>query len=146
MIRLCTDDDEVVKYWNAVDEELELDLDVLDDLTGEAKEVCAFSPWLNYGMPLHRLREWGCMNKLMDLLDEKALSASEMKELISLLLGEEDLPHPQIDFAAFDKALTSALERTPLVYDPLRKRREHWVNMRKLRSHYGGVSHCCVIC
>ena len=68
------------------------------------------------------------------------------QELISLLLGEEDLPHPQIDFAAFDKALTSALERTPLVYDPLRKRREHWVNMRKLRSHYGGVSHCCVIC
>ena len=30
----------MVKYWNSVDEDLELDMDVLDDLAGEAAEVC----------------------------------------------------------------------------------------------------------
>ena len=69
-----------------------------------------------------------------------------LQELVSLLLGEEDLPHPQINFVAFDKALTTALEKTPMVYDPLRKRRERWINMRKLRSHYDPSSHCCVVC
>eukprot|EP00913_Durusdinium_trenchii_P004088 g3787.t2 len=39
VIRLATDDDEVVKYYNRIDEELELPLDILDDLTGEAKEL-----------------------------------------------------------------------------------------------------------
>lgn len=28
-----------VKYYNRIDEELELPLDILDDLTGEAKEL-----------------------------------------------------------------------------------------------------------
>jgi len=32
----------VVDYWNRVDEDLELELDVLDDLSGEGKEVGAF--------------------------------------------------------------------------------------------------------
>jgi len=135
---------QVVQYWNKVDEELELDLDVLDDLKGEAKEVCSFSPWLNYGMPLHRLREWGCMNKLFDLLDEKALSHSEMRELLVLLLGEEDLPHPQVDFPAFEEATALALRKLPLVYDPIRKVEKPWVDLARLRRRYGDAR-CCAI-
>jgi len=96
---------QVVSYWNSVDETLELDLDVLDDLTGEAAEVCAASrnPWLSYGAPLHRLREFGSCIKLLDLLDEKRLSAAEMKDLIEIILGAvaSDLPHPDIDWQSF---------------------------------------------
>ena len=62
-IRLCTDEPNVVNYWNAVDSHLELSMDVLDDLFGEAEEVGEHNNWLVYGEPLHRFREFGSIGK-----------------------------------------------------------------------------------
>ena len=56
VVRLCTDE-ELIDYWNNIDGELELEMDVLDDIKGEALEVRAANDWLNYGEQLHRLRE-----------------------------------------------------------------------------------------
>jgi hypothetical protein len=34
VIRLCTDDDKIVNYWNEIDNQLELQLDILNDFEG----------------------------------------------------------------------------------------------------------------
>lgn len=76
---MCTNEDNVREYCNKVDNDLELEMDVLDDLHAEAEEIYEVNPWLTYGEPLHRLREWGVNVKEIDLLDETLLSADQMK-------------------------------------------------------------------
>ncbi len=84
-IRLCTDDDGVVEYWNKIDNQLELDMDVLDDFLREAQEIHDVNPWLTYGEPFHRLREFGITTKEFDLLDETPLSGDQIRVICSLL-------------------------------------------------------------
>ena len=43
------------------------------------------NPWLTYGEPLHRLREFGVTAKEMDMIDEAKLSAEQMKYLCSAM-------------------------------------------------------------
>lgn len=85
VIRLCTDQDNVVNYWNNIDSQLEADIDVLDDITGEAEEVYEHNKWLTYGEPLHRLREFGIELKEFDLLDEAKLSFEQMRVVCAVM-------------------------------------------------------------
>ena len=85
VIRLCTDDDRVVDYWNNIDSQLELEIDVLDDYTSEAQEIVKVNDWLTYGEPLHRMREFGVPIKELDLIDEAKLSADQMRAVVALM-------------------------------------------------------------
>ena len=57
VLRLCTDEAQVVEYWDNIDRVLELNIDVLDDLGSEAQSVREINPWLNYSEPIQRIRE-----------------------------------------------------------------------------------------
>lgn len=85
VLRLCTNEERVVDFWNRVDAELELNMDVLDDIVGEAQEVRRLNPWLTYGEPLHRIREFGVNVKELDLLDEAVLSTEQVRRVCHLM-------------------------------------------------------------
>ena len=55
-----------MNYYGDVDSNLEIKLDTLDDLFGEAGEIDAVNDWVTYGLPLQRFREFGSHIKALD--------------------------------------------------------------------------------
>ena len=173
VIRLCTDDDPVVKYWDAIDDDLELEMDVLDDIQGEGEQVSAaltliltliltltlssstgqvrgLNPWICYAEPLHRLREFGEAMREMDLLDERLLSAEQMLAVTQVLImdgSRSKLPHPEVDFKAFATAVEAQLTKDRRVFCPVRNAVVDWVDLRSLARHYGppGAAKNCAL-
>lgn len=122
VIRLTTDDDSVIDFYNTVDEELELPLEVIDDIQSEAREIQRQgNGWVTYSPLLHKIREGGTFVKLLDLLDERRLTPTEVSVLAQLLLREEhDEPMPR-SAQDFCDAIDDAIARAPLVYDPVKR-------------------------
>jgi hypothetical protein len=122
VIRLCTDEDHVVSFYNDLDGQLELSIEVLDDFCGEAQEAYRENSWLNYALPLHRLREMGYHDRVFDMLDERALTKTELRDFCALLFGDENIdcrPDPSLDWEGF----ISDVERL------VKREREHWVSL-----------------
>lgn len=85
ILRLCTEEQQVVDYWDSIDSQLELDIDVLDDQYGDAKQVASTNGWMTYGEPVHKLREFGASMKELDIIDESTLSSEQMRVMCSYL-------------------------------------------------------------
>jgi hypothetical protein len=100
VIRLCTNDDSILQYYQQFDEENDtqqlLDeegffcsVDVLDDYLDEAKEIYKHNPWLTYSLGLHRCREMGmsCHSNYqwLDWLDERPLTRLETVTVLETL-------------------------------------------------------------
>ena len=115
VVVLCTDEERISNYWNNIEEQIEIDLDVLDDLASEAIEVHSVNPWLTYAEPLHRMREWGVHMKEMDFIDERALTRSQVHRFCSAIYGRE-LPNLEAEPALFEAAVDDANSHEPAVF------------------------------
>ena len=136
VVRMCTDEDDVVDYYSDVDKNLEISVDVLDDLKGEAKEIRRVNPWFVYSDAIHKAREFGIHHKLFDLIDERAFSSSEVHAFCNFVFGCS-LPHPEEDYKSFEMQLLKVVQTAGKVTNPINGRREPWINMSKLRSCVG---------
>lgn len=154
VIRLCTDDLEVIDYYNDIDSQLELNVDVLDDFVAEAGEVYgAKNKFLNYALPLHRCREMGFHHRLFDIIDERQLAVDELPEFFALLFGEKEfdgVPDPQVNWSGFMKGMARIVEAEPPQWNPITKKVQPWINLKKLNRTYrrqanGGGLDCSIM-
>ena len=138
VVRLCTDDERVVDYYNTIDSRINLSFDVLDDHNGEAIEVYLKNPWLNYSLPLHQFRELGFSIPVFDEIDEQALSPRELHQLCALLFQtQQPLPDPAMDWINFLRALAQVMSREKMYFNPITKSIGPWIDLRRLHYVYG---------
>jgi len=140
VIRLCTDEDKVVEFYNDLDGQLELSMEVLDDFLGEAIEVHDHNPWLNYALPLHRLREMGFHHRVFDMMDERPFTHEELREYCSLLLlgtsPPSELPDPSANWKEFSKTVKILLAKQQKQWNPIKKKVTPWIDTKKMDKMY----------
>ncbi len=153
ILRLCTEEQAVVDYWDSIDNQLELDIDVLDDQFGDAKQVAKTNGWMTYGEPIHKLREFGASMKELDIIDESTLSSEQMRIMCAyLFLGgnPKDLPHPGVDWGTFRNKIKELNNGSPKVFDTISNTMKPWVDMKQLDRAYAGENNapstaCCLM-
>lgn len=144
VIRLFTNEDDVVEFWNQIDKKLELSIEVIDDYSSEGKEINETNAWLNYGIPLHRIREIGYHSYIMDIIDEKKLTKQELYQYCQTLFGKnKQLPDPDIDWKGFLQQLTKVNNMEKKQFNTRTRKMEPWINMIAIISQYRSTNSGC---
>ena len=122
-------------------------MEIIDDFQGEAAEVYEHNPWLNYGLPLHRMREWGYSEKILDLLDERKLTVGEVRQFCAFLMGVEvwDTPDPMVDIKEFLGWVSEQQKSLRPTYCVVKKQTLPWFDMKKLAKIYGDGAECSLM-
>lgn len=134
VIRLCTDDRSIIDFYNGIDEELEIPLDIIDDMSSEAIEVIRENKndWFAYTPLLHRIREAGTLCKVLDTIDERPLRPQEVRYLAELLSGSVHSLSNLSD-KEFINEMQRLVESSPQVYDAATQDMRPVLNVAKLR-------------
>jgi len=132
VIRLCTDDAEVVEFYNRIDEEYELPLDILDDFQSEAQEIAAAgNGFFTYTPVLHRIREAGTLYKLLDAIDEQKFNALEVRKFVELLSGPG--LSADADAKTFVSQCRALVGQRGNVFDPVSGHMKPYLNVREIQ-------------
>lgn len=145
LIRLCTDNRTTIDYWNKIDTDLELKIDILDDLKKECYETMKSNPWLNYCQELQRFRESGVFLQEFDYIDEGKMSVEQMKKFISIIIDKPDLTHPDTDFNEFMREVKDGVRALPDIYNPKYSRMIKIINTKRLKSMYKPGLTCSIM-
>lgn len=117
VIRLCTDNAELHDFYYGVDKEVEIHLDIIDDLRGEAMNIWRLNPWLTYSPTLQTIRELGTFCKLFDFIDERPLTGQEVALCAQLLMRKGSMPPYPRQPDAFLATVERELAAVPDVHD-----------------------------
>ena len=142
VIRLCTDDVDVVTFYKQLEQQLPPHvLQVLDDYGAEATRVHRYNPWLSYGMPLHRLREMGLCHgtqpSLLKTLSQRPLTRPEVALFCAFLFGWDTSTMASLvsradedaGWQALEEAVQEANAQHDLVWNPVTAQMEPWIEL-----------------
>lgn len=131
VFRLCTDDEKVVEFYNRVDEENELPLDILDDFESEAKEIASCgNNFFVYTPILHRIREAGTLYKLLDNIDEHKFNHLELRKMVELLSPNFVA---SADNRLFVGQCQELVTKQNVVFDPITKTMRPYLNVPEIK-------------
>lgn len=145
VLRICTNEQDVADFYDEVDKEVEMPLDIVDDLRGEALNVFKSNPWLAYSPLLQTIRIAGTHTKVFDFIDERALTPMEVSLCAQLLVRRQGLPpysrHPQ----QFLEELERDLPLAALVFDSRSNKLVPPLDFPRLQAavfpgKYGGIA------
>lgn len=83
-IRLCTDESQIIQYWEKIDKQLEIRLDIIESYTEEKTAVIKINKDLRYTNHIHRLRQFGIISNDFDRMDETKLTESQINKINAL--------------------------------------------------------------
>lgn len=133
VIRLCTDDAKVVEFYNRIDEEYELPLDILDDFAGEAEEIAAAgNGFFTYTPTIHRIREAGTLFKLLDSVDEQRFNQTELRRFVEML-SPSGLAAASSN-RDFVHKVQELLRHSKPVFDPISGRMQPFLNIQNIKG------------
>lgn len=92
VLKLCTNEERIVNYWNRIDRDLELGLDIIDDFISEAEQIYSVNPDLCYPKMIHQLREFGITDLMFDHIDEQTFTDQDLLKYAYLFVPVDSKP------------------------------------------------------
>lgn len=85
IVRVATDDNVVIEYWNDVNTAIDINVLMLEELEHEGAQIEEMNSWLTYGPALQRAREYGVVLPFLDNADYCQLREEDIRSTVQML-------------------------------------------------------------